>query len=245
MECARKPVTFQAQDPYPRPRRPQIGPDCSPARTLPPQPEFNPGRIVSTPSPAEPCINLPARTPSPQKPASFPALPRPDGEDSPPLKGTPPLKEKTPAGKLCRHPCREETFYSRPFTLRLQKVSPRPHVTTCQRPRKRKQPCRSLLMAAENSPSTPCSPLANTKPNTAVIIFPPFPICPALSRVPQKVAPLISPAVPSRLRAHRNAVRLTPASTGRTSHNAALCVRSGHKAAAPRQPCSLLCPLFP
>jgi len=29
-------------------------------------------------------------------------------------------------------------------------------------------------MAAENSPSTPCSPLANTKPNTAVIVFPPF-----------------------------------------------------------------------
>ena len=82
-------------------------------------------------------------------------------------------------------------------------------------------------MAAENSPTTPCSPLANTKPNTAVTVFPPFPICPALSRVPPKVAPLISPAVPSRLRAHRNAVRLKPASTGRTSHNAALCVRSG------------------
>ena len=141
------------------------------------------------PHPAEPGINQPSRTPSPQKSGSCHALP--DGEISPPLKGNPtPWKSRPPLANCAVTPaCERSSIAAPPSPLGHGRSLASPTSQLASAPQKnRKQPCQSLLMA-EISPLSPRSPLANTKPNTAVILFPPLPVFPALSRVPQKVLP--------------------------------------------------------
>ena len=169
-----------AQDPYPGPRRPQIGPVLSGSHPTTAAGVLRTD-LCPPPTRAEPCINLPARTPSPQKAASCPALPRQGSIPAP--KGDPTPQRQAPAGKLCRHPCQGETFCSRPFTLQQQKVSPWPHVTTCQRPQTGISRIGLCLWQRRSAHLPPDLHLPTQSPIPLIFTFPLFPFTPTRPRV--------------------------------------------------------------
>ena len=172
---------------YPRPRRPQIGPDCSPARTPPPQPEFNPARIVSTPSPGravhQPACSHPITAEGSLMPGSAKTrrgrFPAPEGDPTP-------QREDPPLANCAVPPAVKRPSIAALSPYGYRRSLPGPTSQLASAPVSGNSRAGLCLWQQRTAPLPPVLHLPTQSPTPLLLYFPLFPFAPHSPECPKR-----------------------------------------------------------